>query len=59
MVRVVIVDMHGKTVWPKDLSTLAELRDVVEQARGLIRECERFAREKSPAAKQGGVPYLT
>ncbi len=61
MVRVVIVDQDGKPVLPKDVSTAAELREVVEQARGLIRDCERLAQLKDPKGRgaKGDVPYLS
>lgn len=61
MIRVAIIDQSGKMILPKELSTAAELHDVVEQARSLIRECDRLVKQKSqqdPAGRQGGVPYL-
>ncbi len=59
MIRVVIVDQDGKPVLPKDVATAAELREVVEQSRGLIRDCERLASQKDPKAGKGQVPYLS
>ena len=61
MIRVAIVDQDGKPVLPKDVSTAAELREVVEQARGLIRDCERLSQLKDPKGRgaKGDVPYLT
>jgi hypothetical protein len=48
MLRVVIVDQAKKVVLPKDLATVAELREAIEQAEGLIRECESLAKVKEP-----------
>ena len=48
MLRVVIVDQTKNVVLPKDLATAAELREAVEQADNLIRECERLAKIKEP-----------
>jgi hypothetical protein len=59
MIRVAIVDQDGKTVLPKDLPTAAELRNVAEQAKGLIRDCERLAAQKDPKTAKGEVPYLS
>lgn len=59
MIRITIIDQDGKTVSPQELSTAAELYEAAEQAKALIRDCERVARLKAPANKQGGVPYLT
>ena len=50
MLRAVLVDQAKAFVLPKDLATAAELREAIEQAEGLIRECERYAREKAPEA---------
>lgn len=58
MVRLAIIDKDGKTVLPKDLATAGELRQVVDQARNLIRECEQLAQLKGPKAQGQGVPYL-
>jgi hypothetical protein len=59
MIRLVIVDQDGKSVLPKDVSTAAELRQVAEQAKGLIRDCERLAAQKDPKGRKGEVPYLS
>lgn len=64
MIRVTILDHDGKAISPQDLTTAADLRDAVEQARNVIRACETVAREKNPPASQHGqrptgVPYLT
>jgi hypothetical protein len=62
MIRVVIIDKDGKVFSPNELAVAAELRAAAEQARDMIRECERLARLKestTPAAKKAGVPYLS
>jgi hypothetical protein len=60
MVRLAIIDQNGNPVLPKDIPTATELRQAADQARDLIRECERLAQQKaqkdpSPAARR--VPY--
>lgn len=50
MLRVVIVDRAKTIVLPKDLATVAELREAIEQAESLVRECERLAKVKEPKA---------
>jgi hypothetical protein len=60
MIRVGIINSDGKIVSPQELSTAAELQQAAEQARKLIRECERLATEKSKATgarPSGKVPY--
>ena len=59
MLRLTIVDSDGKTLTPKDIQSLAELTNLVEQARGIIRECERQADAKRPktTTPAGKVPY--
>ena len=57
MLRVAIVTTEGKILKPQDLSTAAELQQAVEQARQLIRECERLATSKMPAQSAPKVPY--
>ena len=60
MIRVGIINAEGKIVTPQELSTAAELQQVGEQARALIRECERLAATKVKASGQaptGKVPY--
>jgi len=47
MIRVAIVNSEGKLVPPEELATAAELQQVVNQARNLIRDCEQLARGKS------------
>ena len=61
MVRLTIVDQDGKHLALKDVATAAELLALVEQARNVIRDCERMAKQKVgnevPAASQ--MPYLS
>jgi hypothetical protein len=57
MLRVAIVTTEGKILKPQDLSTDTELQQAVEQARQLIRECERLATSKMPAKAAPKVPY--
>jgi len=57
MLRVAIVTTEGKTLKPHELSTAAELQQAVEQARQLIRECERLAASKRPPQAAPKVPY--
>ena len=57
MVQLAIIDQDKKVVAAKDVATAAELKQIIEQARGMIRECERLAQLKSGGAKSG-VPYL-
>ena len=61
MIRLAIINSDGKVWAPKDVPTAAELLAIVEQARNLIRECERLSHEKgnkSHAPGSGQVPYL-
>jgi len=61
MVRLTIVDQDGKVLFPQDIATAAELLTVAEQARTIIRECERLARQreetKTPSTAPSKVPY--
>ena len=60
MLRLVITDPEGKTFAAKDVPTAAELLSLVEQARAVIRECERLAQGlKGPTdrSRPGQVPY--
>jgi hypothetical protein len=43
MIRLAIINQDGKMVSPEELSTAAELQQAAEQARTLIRHCERLA----------------
>lgn len=67
MIRVAITD-QGKFLFPKDLTTPAQLRAAVDQARSLIIECEKLLQPKTAdgstakpgsAPKPGGTPYLS
>ncbi len=57
MVRVSIVSAEGKILKPTDLSTATELQQAVEQARILIRECERLAVTRNPPKTVHKIPY--
>ena len=60
MLRLAIIDSEGKTVAAKDISTAAELLTLAEQARAVIRDCERLAQQRktnSTAPGTGHVPY--
>jgi hypothetical protein len=57
MVRVAIITTEGKILKPQDLSTATDLQQAVEQARQLIRECERVAASKMPPQAASKVPY--
>lgn len=61
MIRITLMDDAGKTLLPKDLATKADLQEVVDKARYLVRECERLMELKFPKGvnPQGGTPYLT
>lgn len=57
MIRVAIVAADGKILKPAELATAVELQQAVEQARNLIRECERLATTKLPPQAVRKVPY--
>lgn len=57
MIRVAIVNEEGKVLKPNELPTAAELQQAAEQARNLIRECERLAAAKAPPQAARKVPY--
>jgi hypothetical protein len=62
MVRLAILDQDGKHVTPQSVPTAKELLALVEQARNLIRDCERLARQvdgKSGDSTKHQVPYLS
>ena len=60
MIRVVIMDPKGKVLLPAEVPMAADLREVVEQARQLIRECENLTQVQKPKSQGGGgTPYLT
>jgi len=60
MIRVQLIDDAGKVLLPKDIATKADLQEVVDKARYVVRECERLMELKFPKAvnPQGGTPYL-
>jgi len=60
MVRLVILDQDGKHLTLQEVTPATELLALVEQARNVIRDCERLARQMG--AKRGGslsppLPY--
>jgi hypothetical protein len=57
MIRVAIITEDGKILKPAELSTAVELQQAVEQARNLIRECDRLAASKMPQQAARKVPY--
>jgi hypothetical protein len=62
MIRLAIIDQDGHVLLPKDVATAAELLALVEQAKTVIRDCERLVQQKGPksqAAGTGHVPYLS
>jgi hypothetical protein len=62
MLRLAIVDSEGKILAAKDIATAFELQALADQARNVIRDCERLAQQlkvKSGAPGTGTVPYLT
>lgn len=61
MLRLAIIDQDGKAVTPQDVATAAELLAIGEQARSLIRECERLVKDRAPQTGAGAakhVPYV-
>lgn len=61
MLRLTIVDSDGKKIDPKDINSAVDLVSIAEQARTLIRDCERLAYDKRPRSPTvaGRVPYST
>jgi hypothetical protein len=61
MIRLTIVDQDGKVVLPQNVASAADLLALADQARTIIRDCERLARQQkeieSPYAAPGKVPY--
>ena len=60
MLRLAIVNQDGKIVALKDVPTAAELVALSEQARNMIRDCERLAqpiKSKNASPGAGHVPY--
>ena len=59
-IRITLVAADGKTIEPKAVTSSAELRLLAEQARNLVRECDRLAEameSADPTKKRGVVPY--
>jgi hypothetical protein len=61
MIRLVIVDADGKPMKPAEIASATDLVSITEQARTVIRECQRLADEKRPkhAPGTGVTPYST
>jgi len=57
LIRVAIVTSEGQILKPEELPTATELQQAVEQARNLIRDCERLAELKRPPRGPSRVPY--
>jgi len=60
MLRLTITDPAGRVIAAKDVKTAAELVSLAEQARAVIRECERLAGAMKSTADGGRprqVPY--
>jgi hypothetical protein len=57
MIRVEIVTEGDKVLKPAELATAGELQQAIEQARHLIRECERLAVAKAPPQPPRKAPY--
>lgn len=60
-IRITLVDSDGKKLETKEVATSADLRMLAEQARNLVRECDRLAQAKDdadPAKKRTIVPYV-
>ena len=60
MIRLAIIDQDGKVLSPQDVATAAELLALVEQARCVIRDCERVMQQKGPNSRHAAatkVPY--
>jgi bifunctional ADP-heptose synthase (sugar kinase/adenylyltransferase) len=60
MLRLAVIDADGHIVAAKDVPTAAELVTLAEQAKAVIRECERLAQLKkggTPGPGSGTAPY--
>ena len=57
VIRVAIVTAEGQQLKPEELPTMTELQQAVEQARNLIRDCERVAASKRPPQAPIRAPY--
>jgi len=58
-IRITLVDADGQTIETKSITNSADLRMLAEQARNLVRECDRLAQAKESAdpSKKRVVPY--
>jgi hypothetical protein len=54
MLRLAITDPAGHVIAAKDVTSAAELMSLAEQARAVIRECERLAHAMQTTS-QGGL----
>ncbi len=62
VLRLAVIDQDGKVVELKDVPNAAELLSLAQQARGMIRDCERLAQpiqRKGSASGGGQVPYAS
>lgn len=59
MFRLAIINPEGKIVEAKDVPTAAALVSLAEQARAVIRDCERLAQLQKTKVAAPGIPYLT
>ena len=57
MIHLTLVDQKGNAIVPDKLVTSADLREVQERARTLIRECERLLDQMNPRKAPFRVPY--
>ena len=60
MIRLAILNQDGKQLKPQDVGTAMDLLALVEQAKSVIRDCERLANQigiKNGAAIAGQIPY--
>ena len=60
MIRLAILDQDGKQLKPQDVGSAKELLALVEQAKSVIRDCERLANQtgnKNGTAIAGKIPY--
>jgi hypothetical protein len=53
----ITTDAERKVLKPADLATAAELQQAIDQARALIRECERLVTAKLPPEPPRKAPY--
>ena len=57
MLRLAIVDQDGKIFPTSEVPSAAELLALTEQAKALIRECERVVKLKFSTGPARQVPY--